>query len=305
MLRPAQPFGLNTTTRTPILYNKYIQPFLTANNLLIVSPDPSDPDATLANVGYRGKSLGGRADKYETNTQQYVAVSTAPHGAGTTTRGSRMAMPSSRYGGRRLYGLHRVFQRHQRRTLRSDHGTGGASVAPFILDNKFLTSHSKLSNAHLGAQHNFFELPGGPTILALGLDFFKQKYNVDYGDYYLYGSGFSTQPALPSFPIGGNYGQVPLGMDRDNWAAYAEWFVPITKTLEATASIRYDHYDKTHSNWVSRRRQSLSPACSISWRTRTSATRSARRPTRSRRAGCRSRNCWCAALTGTGFRAPP
>ena len=39
-------------------------------------------------------------------------------------------------------------------------------------------------------------------------------------------------------------------MDRDNWAAYAEWFVPITKTLEATASIRYDHYDKTHSSWV-------------------------------------------------------
>ena len=129
-------------------------------------------------------------------------------------------------------------------------GTGGATVAPFILDSKFLTSHSKISNLHLGAQHNFFELSGGPTILALGLDFFKQKYTVDYGDYYLFGSGFSTQPALPSFPIGGNYGQVPLGMDRDNWAAYAEWFVPITKTLEATASLRYDHYDKTGSSWV-------------------------------------------------------
>ena len=70
---PAQPFGLKTKTRTPILYNKYVQPFLTANNRLMVSPDPSDSDGTLANVGYRGKSLGGRADKYETNTQQYVA----------------------------------------------------------------------------------------------------------------------------------------------------------------------------------------------------------------------------------------
>jgi len=39
-------------------------------------------------------------------------------------------------------------------------------------------------------------------------------------------------------------------MDRDNWAAYAEWFFPLTKSLEATASIRYDHYDKTRSNWV-------------------------------------------------------
>ena len=38
-------------------------------------------------------------------------------------------------------------------------------------------------------------------------------------------------------------------MDRDNWAATPSGR-PITKTLEATASVRYDHYDRTHSDWV-------------------------------------------------------
>jgi iron complex outermembrane receptor protein len=248
---PAQPFGLNTTTRTPILYNTYVQPFLTANNLLIVSPDPTDPDATLANVGYRGKSLGGRADKYETNTQQYVAG--VDGSAWGWDYNARISYADAKFTDTAAGGYTDsigFFNAIDAGLYDPIMGTGGASVAPFILDNKFYTSHSKLSNLHLGAQHNFFELSGGPTILALGLDFFKQKYNVDYGDYYLYGSGFSTQPALASFPIGGAYGQVPLGMERDNWAAYAEWFFPITKTLEATASVRYDHYDKTHSNWV-------------------------------------------------------
>ena len=248
---PAQPFGLNTTTRTPILYNKYVQPFLNANDLLIVSPDPSDPNATLANVGYRGKSLGGRADNYKTTTQQYVAG--VDGNAWGWDYNARVSYADAKFTDTAAGGYTDsigFFNTINAGLYDPIAGTGGASVAPFILNTKFQTSHSKLSNLHLGAQHDFWELSGGPTILALGLDLFRQKYDVEYGDYYLFGSGFSTQPALPSFPIGGNYGQVPLGMDRDNWAGYAEWFVPITKTLEATASVRYDHYDKTHSSWV-------------------------------------------------------
>ena len=41
-----------------------------------------------------------------------------------------------------------------------------------------------------------------------------------------------------------------LAPSRNNWGIYGEWYVPILKSLEATASVRYDSYDKVHSNWV-------------------------------------------------------
>src|SRR5208283_3339740 len=105
-------------------------------------------------------------------------------------------------------------------------------------------------NIHGGIQHDFFELPGGPTILALGADYYYQKYSVDWSQLGLAQSGFSTQPNTLDYPIGGNYGQVPIGANRENWAVYAEWFVPILKSLEATISGRYDDYGKVKSNWV-------------------------------------------------------
>ena len=128
--------------------------------------------------------------------------------------------------------------------------TGTASIKPFILTEQFSRSKSTLNSLHVGAQHEFFELPGGPTILAFGAEYVQQKYSVDYSDLAQSGSGFSTQPVSGDTVIGGGGGNVPVGASRNNWAAYGEWFLPVLKTLEATASVRYDYYDKVASNFV-------------------------------------------------------
>ena len=171
---PAQPFGLNTTTRTPILYNTYVQPFLNANNLLIVSPDPYRPQR---HAGERrlSRKVSGRACRQVRNQLRSNTwpVSTAARGAGTTTRGSRMRdakFTDTAAGG--YTDSIGFFNAIDAGLYDPVMGTGGASVAPFILDNKFLTSHSKLSNLHSGRAAQFLRTVGwadhprpGPRLL--------------------------------------------------------------------------------------------------------------------------------------------
>jgi iron complex outermembrane receptor protein len=246
---PAQPFGINATTRVPSLYNTYVVPFLTANNL-VIHPG-SSATSPLATVGYRGVGQGGRADDYETNGQLYAVgvdgnawgwiynaratwgvahfTDTAAGGYGDTNK-INAAIAAGLYD--------------------PIAGTGGASIRPFILTDRLQDTKSKQGNLHVGAQHDFFELPGGPTTLFVGLDWYTQKYDTNYSHYYLANSGFDTQPADNNVASGGGQGLIPFGASRDNWSVNGEWFFPIFKSFEATASLRYDHYDKTHSTWV-------------------------------------------------------
>ena len=73
---------------------------------------------------------------------------------------------------------------------------------------------------------------------------------LDYSSLGLSQSGFSTQPANPDYPIGGGFGLVPFEADRDNWGLFGEWFFPILKELNVTASARFDDYAKVHSDEV-------------------------------------------------------
>jgi iron complex outermembrane receptor protein len=43
---------------------------------------------------------------------------------------------------------------------------------------------------------------------------------------------------------------VPFGAKRDNWGVFTELLLPVSKTLEATLSGRYDSYDKVHSDYI-------------------------------------------------------
>ncbi len=58
--------------------------------------------------------------------------------------------------------------------------TGTASINPCRLGIQYSRTKSTLNSAHVGAQHEFFELPGGPTILAFGADYIQNKYSVDW-----------------------------------------------------------------------------------------------------------------------------
>jgi iron complex outermembrane recepter protein len=241
----AQPLGINNTTRLPILYNTYVQPFLTANGLVNAS------GTNAATIGYRAVSQGGRTDDYDTKWSQY-AIGIDGHAAGWDYN-ARISSGISKFSDWQSGGY--LDGDCFNATINSGLydpvlSTGSALLKPCILGDKFQSTKSTLNSINLGAQHDFFELPGGPTILALGAEFIQTKFSFDPSDLAKSQSGYQGQPVSADTAIGGGAGAVPVGASRDSWAVFGEWFFPITKTFEATASVRYDYYDKTHSNFV-------------------------------------------------------
>ena len=130
-------------------------------------------------------------------------ASTARRGAGTTTRGSS-------YGDRHIHrhgwpaGIRTppastppstpdsTIRSWERAALRSRPSSSATSSR---------RSNSKLNNLHVGAQHDFFELSGGPTILALGLDFYQAEVQRRLRRLYALRTADSRrQPALASLP---------------------------------------------------------------------------------------------------------
>jgi hypothetical protein len=253
---PAQPFGINPTTRNPTLYNRYVVPFLAANNLTIVQP--SNPSAPWATVGYRGVNLGGRADNYDTSWNHFatgldgrwsgwdynVRFNTAETkftdhyvGGYTDSAGLNAAIAAGLYD--------------------PIAGTGANSVTPFILHTLLQKINSNLSDLHASAQHDMWQMGGGMSIIAFGADYLWNKYKVNYGPYGLVGSGYDpvqNDPAtgLPytATAVGGTGGQVPINASRNNWGIYSEALFPVLKNLEFTGSLRYDSYEKVNSKFV-------------------------------------------------------
>lgn len=242
----AQPLGLNATTKLPTLYNGYVVPYLNANNLDVYSSG-----STLANLGYRTVSIGGRTDDYKTDARHFaIGVDGALMGwdykASVTLSHSKLTDTAA--GGYSDFTMlsNAIASGAYDPVL----GTGAASIKSALLGTKFQETTSDLNTLHFGAQHDVFQMAGGPSILAVGADYSMTHYRTAYDDLILSQSGFSTQPTSNDFPVGGNYGQVPFDASRNNAGAYGEWLFPITKTLDVTASARYDSYSKTHSKFV-------------------------------------------------------
>jgi iron complex outermembrane receptor protein len=129
-------------------------------------------------------------------------------------------------------------------------GTGASSLSGAILHSPLNQTFTDVTTFSVGAQHPIFDMAGGASILSMGAEYDRYKYRIDYSSLELSQSGFSTQPASPDYPIGGTLGAVPFEADRDNWGLFGEWFFPVLKELNATASVRFDDYAKVHSDDV-------------------------------------------------------
>jgi iron complex outermembrane receptor protein len=91
---------------------------------------------------------------------------------------------------------------------------------------------STLDSVQGKASRELTMLPGGPLAVALGAELRKEKYNFDPSEEIASGdvSGY-----------GGNFGAVDKS--RNVQSVFAELNAPILKGLEATAAVRYDHYE--------------------------------------------------------------
>jgi len=105
-----------------------------------------------------------------------------------------------------------------------------AAISPTI----HADATSKMDIVDVKGSRELMQLPGGPLALALGAEYRRESTKLtpqtytDQGD--IIGLGFSAYEG-----------------SRNLYAVYAELAAPITKTLEASAAVRYDHYPNDNS----------------------------------------------------------
>ena len=242
----AQSLGVSATNALAPLYNAYVQPFLSANNLTI------NPQAPVVTMGYRTVAAGGRADKFVTDARHAafgadgIALGWA-YGATITLSHSKLQDVAE--GG--YSDFSQLSQLIASTAVDPLMGTGGAALGSASLSGtSFWAATSDLRMLQASAQHDALTLPGGVSTVSVGADAALQQYQIDYSPLLMSASGFSDQVAGSDFPVGGNSARVPFEADRRNWGLYGEWLLPLTRTFEATASARYDSYGKTHSDDV-------------------------------------------------------
>jgi len=237
---PAQPFGISPTDNAT-LWNAYVAPYLAATG----------QTATQATVGFRAVSAGGRTDDWQTK-MRHVAVGWDGSYLGWDFKAalvqSHGVLTDYAAGGYLDSSL--FFSAIASGAYDPVMNTGASALDSAVLSGPFSQQFSDITTFSVGAQHRLFDLDGGPSILSIGTEFDRYKYSVSFSSLILSQSGFSTQPANPDYPIGGDYGQVPFEADRNNWGLFGEWLFPILKELNATASVRFDDYAKVHSDTV-------------------------------------------------------
>ena len=239
---PAQPFGISPTDPSTMgLWNTYVQPYLTSTG----------QTATSATLGYRAVSAGGRTDDWQTK-MRHLAIGWDGSYFGWDLKAALVNSHGvlTDYGAGGYLDSTQFFSAIASGAYDPVMATGASSLQTAILHQPFEQKFSDVTTFSLGAQHKIFDLDGGPSILSMGAEYDRYKYQIAYSALFASQSGFSSEPSNPDYPIGGNYGQVPFAASRDNWGLFGEWLFPILKELNVTASVRFDDYAKVHSDEV-------------------------------------------------------
>jgi iron complex outermembrane receptor protein len=260
---PAQPLGLSPT-RLPALWNGYVVPYLTANNISwfgdgsgCTNPDPNNPLATdcamgaSATLGYRAVSAGGRTDDWGYQTRHIAAgfdtkfagwemhaTAVASHGVATDTAAGGY-LDFDQFATAVASGAYDPVM-----------ATGQSALLATTLHSRFSTTYTDLNTLGLNAQHQIFDMAGGPSILSIGAEYVTSRAKIDYSDLLQAGNGTVDQPNTTDAVLGGGGGAVNFEGDRKHWGLYGEETFPILNDLNVIASVRYDSYDKVHSTTI-------------------------------------------------------
>ena len=126
-------------------------------------------------------------------------------------------------------------------------GGNAVTFAPCILKELNDSTKTSLDVLSVRGSGEIFTAPGGKAQLGVGFDYTKQKYDdlpsaITMGPNSLHGG---TDTAFGAAP-----GALPVGASRNNWGAFGELLIPVTKALDLSAAIRYDDYSKIVNKYV-------------------------------------------------------
>ncbi|MHA4870007.1 TonB-dependent receptor domain-containing protein [Duganella sp. PWIR1] len=242
--QPLTVFSTDADTGVKTVNNSYIGAYNSSVAPLLASQGVNAADVTDAFFYYRGADAGGRTDEYRTDALHFVVgVDTSYAGwdmGASFTHSQNEQTDKALAGYMSANKFEELIRTGKYNPFVSATGAA-ATLAPAVLHQDLGVIKSKLDIASVKASREVFELPGGTAGLGLGADFTKQTYK-DNPSQIAMGPG-PGNPGFTDTQIGGGTGSQALDASRQNWGAFAELLMPVVKTLEATAAVRYDSYD--------------------------------------------------------------
>jgi iron complex outermembrane receptor protein len=217
------------------LYNQYILPYLTAEQAAGV---------TAVNANYRLMEMGNRTYDYGTKATHLVA------GVDGNAFGWDLNSAFTWSRNRQTQDYVRGFPLASKFNAAIDAGlldpfSYGLGEMPESMKNTLLgTGFSGLYQTQTVIMKGWdargsreaFKLPGGAAMLGVGVDYRDTNYHVD------------AEKVAEDIEILYDGGAVDSGYHRANAGAYAELMMPVTKSLEVTASARYDRIGAVKDN---------------------------------------------------------
>ena len=218
------------------LYNNYVRPYLTT---------AQDANLSSATATYRTYDWGTRDSQTITEAKHLVLGTEGEIGAWSVGAGLTWSENSidERYeGGYVKNAEFRSMLANNQFNPFLAAGEQSAATKQLIANSVFKGSIREASTTLKGidfrGSRELFQLPAGAASIGLGGDFrnyhYKQTPNATSSDIY----GFSTPPAYD--------------LERDNYGAFAEMFVPVVKTVELTLAGRYDTIESVKNHIANR-----------------------------------------------------
>jgi iron complex outermembrane receptor protein len=256
------------------LYNKYIQPYLTA---------AQDANATSVVAKYRLYEMGNRTYDYGTKATHIVAgVDGQAFGwdVNSAVTYSKNKQTQKYVGG---FPLADKFQAALDAGTIDPFGYAQGEMPQSMRDalvgtgfsGTYNTQTVEMKGIDARASREVFKLAGGAAMLGVGADFRNTAFRIDQADVAKH-----AQILFDNAQVDSNY-------ERNNAGAYAELVMPFTRKLEATTSVRYDQIGAIDNNLTGAKVGSKENAAT--WKV--SAKYSA------------AKNLMLRAAAGTGFRA--
>ncbi|WP_028100690.1 TonB-dependent receptor [Pseudoduganella violaceinigra] len=213
-------------TKGSALYNKYIQPNLTAEQ---------DAGATSVVAKYRLYEMGNRVYDYGTKATHLVAgVDGAIAGWDVN---SALTWSKNKQTQKYVSGFPLADKFQAAVDAGFDPFAYGLGEMPQTMRDTLLatgfsgtydTQTVEMKGWDARASREAFQLPGGAAQIGVGADFRNTSYKMNRSDVARTGAILFDNP------------QVDSSYARDNFGAYSELVMPVSKTLEVTGSARYD-----------------------------------------------------------------
>jgi iron complex outermembrane receptor protein len=239
----AQPMGIGSDDLPgqPLnnLWQKYVVPYQAATG----------DTSTGGSLHYRSFDGGDRTDEWETTSHHYVL---GAEGTAMDWDYTASVTFSSNQDQDKLAGGYLDFDKFVSAISSGAYDPivpiAGQNLASAELHGTFLKTNISQDVLNLHASRELFQLPGGTSSLAVGVDFTRQKMSQETSSLAEFGNGTAAEASASDYAVGGFYGYVPMEASRRNYGAFVELLMPVAKNTEVTASARFDRYDRVHND---------------------------------------------------------